>query len=211
MQQLTATDTSFLTMETPTTFGHVGSVVTYEPGATYDAVIQRIEERLHLLPPYRRQLVEVPMELDHPYWIESPNFDLDFHVREIAVPPPGTREQLADLVARIAARPPGAAGRPRRPHRGPAPRSVAAAVGVLRDRRLRDGRSRPLREDAPRHHRWGVGRGDDHRHARRPARRGPAARSRPAVAAGHVPDTGRPDHPHDDQLRHATAAVRGSP
>src|SRR5437763_8622872 len=105
MQQLTATDTSFLTMETPTTFGHVGSVVTYEPGATYEAVIQRIEERLHLLPPYRRQLVEVPMELDHPYWIESPNFDLDFHVREIAVPPPGTREQLADLVARIAARP----------------------------------------------------------------------------------------------------------
>jgi WS/DGAT/MGAT family acyltransferase len=105
MQQLTATDTNFLTMETPTTFGHVASLTLYDPGATYEAVMQRIEERLHLLPPYRRQLVEVPMELDHPYWIESPNFDLDFHVREIAVPPPGTREQLADLVARVSARP----------------------------------------------------------------------------------------------------------
>jgi diacylglycerol O-acyltransferase len=45
------------------------------------------------------------MNLDHPYWIEDPDFDLDFHVRHTAVPPPGTDEQLADLVARIVGRP----------------------------------------------------------------------------------------------------------
>jgi len=105
MQQLTATDTSFLTMETGTQFGHVGSVNLFEPGATYDALLRQIEQRLHLLPPYRRQLVEVPMGMDHPYWIEAPDFDLDFHVRHIAVPAPGDRYQLSDLVARLAARP----------------------------------------------------------------------------------------------------------
>src|SRR3712207_3664776 len=105
MQQLTAIDTSFLSMETGTQFGHVGGCYIYEPSATYEAVCRQLDQRLHLLPPYRRQLVEVPMELDHPYWIESPNFDLDFHIRHIAVPPPGDRYQLSDLVARLAARP----------------------------------------------------------------------------------------------------------
>ena len=105
MKQLSAMDNSFLTMETGTQFGHVGSLLVYEPGATYESVYRMIEERIHLLPPYRRQLVEVPMELDHPYWIESPNFDLDFHIRHIAVPPPGDRMQLSHLVARLAARP----------------------------------------------------------------------------------------------------------
>ena len=62
-------------------------------------------ERLHLLPPFRRRIVEVPFGLDHPYWIEDPNFDLDFHMRHIAVPPPGTNEQLAELVSHLHASP----------------------------------------------------------------------------------------------------------
>ncbi len=60
---------------------------------------------MHLLPPFRRRLVQVPLGLDHPYWIEDPNFDLDFHLRHIAVPPPGTNLQLSELVSRIAGRP----------------------------------------------------------------------------------------------------------
>jgi WS/DGAT/MGAT family acyltransferase len=54
--------------------------------------------------PFRRRLVEVPLGLDHPYWIEDPDFDLDFHLRHIAVPPPGDKFQLAELAVRIAAR-----------------------------------------------------------------------------------------------------------
>jgi WS/DGAT/MGAT family acyltransferase len=105
MQQLTGMDSSFLTMETPSQTGHVGSVYLFDPGATAEAVKQQLEQRLHLLPPYRRQLVEVPFDLDHPYWIESPNFDLDFHVREIGLPTPGDRYQLSEQISRLAARP----------------------------------------------------------------------------------------------------------
>ncbi|HXZ85458.1 MAG TPA: wax ester/triacylglycerol synthase domain-containing protein, partial [Myxococcota bacterium] len=110
MQQLTGLDASFLYMETGAQFGHVGSLTLYDPreaheGSLYKALRHSLPERLHLLPPFRRRIVEVPFGLDHPYWVEDPNFDLDFHLRHIAVPPPGTNEQLAELVSHLHAIP----------------------------------------------------------------------------------------------------------
>jgi len=109
MQQLTGIDASFLYMESPTTFGHVSSLILYDPKGTdaagYEATKALFAERLHLLEPMRRKLVTVPLDLDHPYWIEDPDLDLDFHIRQTAVPPPGTDEQLAELVSRLIARP----------------------------------------------------------------------------------------------------------
>jgi len=110
VQQLSGLDASFLYMETGAQFGHVGSVTLYDPsttpgGSLYDVMRKSLTERMHILPPFRRRLVQVPLGLDHPYWIEDPNFDLDFHLRHIAVPPPGTNLQLSELVSRIAGRP----------------------------------------------------------------------------------------------------------
>jgi diacylglycerol O-acyltransferase len=110
VQQLSGLDTSFLNMETPTTYGHVCGLAVFDPSTAsrptqLDDIKQLIEERIHLLPPYRRRLVEVPLGLDHPYWIEDPDFDIDFHVRHIGLPPPGDRRQLAEQVSRIVARP----------------------------------------------------------------------------------------------------------
>ena len=64
-----------------------------------------LEERLPLLPPFRWRLAEVPLGLDYPYWVDDQDFDLDFHVRELALPAPGSDQQLAEQVARIFARP----------------------------------------------------------------------------------------------------------
>ena len=110
MRQLNGIDASFLNLETPTTFGHVSSVTIYDPtdapgGAGLEATKEIILERIDQLTPFRRRLVEVPLGLDLPYWIEDPDFDIDFHVRHHAVPPPGTPQQLAEAVARIIARP----------------------------------------------------------------------------------------------------------
>ena len=110
MQQLTGLDASFLYMEQGGQFGHVGSVTLYDPtttpgGSLYEVMRESLGERMHLLPPFRRRLVQVPLGLDHPYWIEDPNFDLDFHLRHIAVPPPGTNLQLSELISRIHGRP----------------------------------------------------------------------------------------------------------
>jgi diacylglycerol O-acyltransferase / wax synthase len=97
-------------METVAVFGHVASLNIYDPtgapgGAGVEATRQLILERINQLAPFRRRLVEVPFGLDLPYWIEDPSFDLDFHVRHHAVPPPGSPQQLAEVVSRIHARP----------------------------------------------------------------------------------------------------------
>src|SRR3954449_11411548 len=111
MRQLTSLDAQFLAIETPRTWGHVSGLAIYDPSTTdsgaltIEDVCRMVSQRLHLLPPFRWRLVWVPFGLDHPYWIEDPDFDLDFHVRDSAVPPPGDDRQLAETVARIFARP----------------------------------------------------------------------------------------------------------
>jgi diacylglycerol O-acyltransferase len=110
MQQLTGLDATFLHLENATQYGHVSGLSIFTPPDTpgyepYAAWRAQLCERLPLLPPLRRRLVEVPLGLDHPSWIDDPDFDLDFHVRHTAVPPPGTDDQLAATVSRLVARP----------------------------------------------------------------------------------------------------------
>jgi diacylglycerol O-acyltransferase len=111
MRQLTSLDAQFLALESARQTGHVGGLAVLDPstrpgGTLYGADIQQLlEERLPALPPFRWKLAEVPLGLDFPYWIEDPDFDLNFHVRELALPPPGTYEHLSEQVSRIMGRP----------------------------------------------------------------------------------------------------------
>jgi len=110
MKQLSGIDVTFLNMETPTTFGHVASLNLFDAtGPAGENVLettkQNFLDRIGGLEPLRRRLVEVPLGLDLPYWIADPNFDIDFHVRHHAVPPPGTPQQLSEVISRIHARP----------------------------------------------------------------------------------------------------------
>ncbi len=111
MKQLSGLDASFLYMETAVQFGHVSSLSIYEPPADepdydpFDAWKHQLEGRLHQLEPLRRKLRDVPMRLDHPFWVDDHEFDIEFHVRHAAIPPPGDDHQLAELVSRIIGRP----------------------------------------------------------------------------------------------------------
>jgi diacylglycerol O-acyltransferase len=111
MRQLTSLDAQFLALETPRQAGHVGGVAVLDPSTAPGGVLdcgdmkRLLEERLPLLPPFRWKLAEVPLGLDYPYWVDDQDFDLDFHVRELALPAPGSDQQLAEQVARIFARP----------------------------------------------------------------------------------------------------------
>ena len=110
MQQLTGLDASFLAMETTTTTGHVGGLSVLDPsGAPKPLTLARltdvIAERLPLVPVLRRKLLNVPLGLDQPYWVDDPDFDIEYHVREIALPRPGSDAQLTEQVSRLHARP----------------------------------------------------------------------------------------------------------
>ncbi len=110
MRQLTGLDTQFLALESDTMTGHVGGLAVFDPTTAPGGrlgvaeVKAMLSERLHLLPPLRWQLVTVPFGIDRPYWADDPRFDLDYHVRELALPEPGDEDQLAEQVARIVSR-----------------------------------------------------------------------------------------------------------
>src|SRR2546421_12277023 len=110
MQQLTSLDANFLAMESSRTYGHVGGLAVLDPsgapggGIEVEDLRRVVAARLDKLPPLRWKLVQVPLGLDHPYWIVDPGFDLDFHIRESAIPPPGSDRQLAETVSRMFAR-----------------------------------------------------------------------------------------------------------
>jgi len=109
MQRLTGLDASFLYLETPTSHMHVAGLNIYDPSEMterWDAerLKYEIERRLHLVPPFRRRLKEVPFQLHHPLWIEDPDFDLDHHVTQTALRT-GTREELAEVAGDLMGRP----------------------------------------------------------------------------------------------------------
>jgi WS/DGAT/MGAT family acyltransferase len=110
-EQLTGLDASFYYAESPRTPMHIGSLAIYDPATApeafvrYKDILNFIEGRLHASKTFRRKLQAVPLGLDHPYWIDDPEFDIEFHVRHIALPKPGDWRQLCIQTARLHARP----------------------------------------------------------------------------------------------------------
>ena len=107
MKQLTSLDAQFLNVESSTTTGHVGALLALDPSTapggelTLESVRDLMEQRLHLCPTFRQRLIEVPLGLGLPYWVDDPDFDLEYHLRDVALPAPGDEQQLAEQVARI--------------------------------------------------------------------------------------------------------------
>ena len=111
MKQLGILDSAFVNLEQTNTPQHIGGVGIYDPSTARDGsvrfkdVIASFERRLGNLPLFRTRLVEVPGGLDRPYWIKDANFDVEFHLRHIALPEPGDWRQLCIQIARLHSRP----------------------------------------------------------------------------------------------------------
>ncbi|MCB1263471.1 MAG: wax ester/triacylglycerol synthase family O-acyltransferase [Mycobacterium sp.] len=106
MKQLTGLDAIFLALDSGTVCSHLGCVAVLDPPVRGPALTTRrlaeiITARLHVAPPFRRRLVEVPFGLDQPYWMEDPNFDIEHHIGELELPAPGDDGQLAAATARL--------------------------------------------------------------------------------------------------------------
>ena len=109
MERLTGLDAGFLYMETPTLHMHTLKIAVLDPstipgGYSFARVKETLAERLHLLPPFRKRLVEVPFRIHHPVFIEDPDFDLDWHVRRVGAPEPGGTREFAELISDITSR-----------------------------------------------------------------------------------------------------------
>ena len=109
MERLSGLDASFLYLETPNLHMHVSMAAVFDPatvpgGYTFERLRDRVSARLDRLPVFRRRLVEVPLRLGHPFWVEDPDFDIEYHVRRAALPSPGGVAELATFVGDVCSR-----------------------------------------------------------------------------------------------------------
>ena len=109
MQRLSGLDASFLYLETPSLHMHVSMAAVFDPstvpgGYSFAKVRDLVSERLVQVPVFRRRLVEVPFRLGHPYWVDDPSFDIDYHIRRAALPAPGGMDELTDFVGDVCSR-----------------------------------------------------------------------------------------------------------
>ncbi len=108
-ERLTGLDASFLYMETPTHHMHVAIVAVLDPstvpgGYSFRRIRQMIVDRVPLVPVFQRRLVEVPLRLGHPVWVDDPEFDIDNHLRRAALPSPGGMRELGDFASDVTSR-----------------------------------------------------------------------------------------------------------
>ena len=110
MQQLTELDNTFIQMESNRTPMHITPIIFYDqseaPGGRirFKDILKVFERNLHKSKVFRRKLAGSTLGFDSPYWVEDPDFDLEFHVRHIALPKPGDWRQLCILMSRLHAR-----------------------------------------------------------------------------------------------------------
>ncbi|HXX88997.1 MAG TPA: wax ester/triacylglycerol synthase family O-acyltransferase [Acidimicrobiales bacterium] len=109
MERLTGLDAAFLYLETPSLHMHVSMAAVFDPstvpgGYSFEKLRTVVGSRLALAPVFRRRLVEVPLRLGHPYWIDDQHFDLDYHLRRAALPSPGGIHELAQFVGDVCSR-----------------------------------------------------------------------------------------------------------
>jgi len=111
VEQLTGVDASFVYTETSRTPMHIGSLCIYDPSSApggkvrFKDILSHVGSRLHLSRSFRQKLQKMPLNVDHPYWIDDPEFDIEFHIRHIALPQPGDWRQLCIQTARLHSRP----------------------------------------------------------------------------------------------------------
>ena len=106
MNQLSGMDASFLHLESPETPMHVGSLKLFElpegyEGDYYEDVKAMHGERIHLASVLSRKFAQMPFDLADPVWVDDEDVDLDYHVRHVILPRPGTFDQLEKYVARL--------------------------------------------------------------------------------------------------------------
>jgi diacylglycerol O-acyltransferase / wax synthase len=110
VQQLSWTDDLMLRAERPATPLQIQLLLIYDPSTapagkvTFKGILAELEARLHLADVFRRRLTDLPGGVHRPYWVDDPNFDLEYHVRHIGLPQPGDWRQLCIQVARLHAR-----------------------------------------------------------------------------------------------------------
>ncbi len=99
---MSAQDAAFLHIEDGNNPMHIGSVAVLEgPPPAYGDVVRLIAGKLALVPRYRQKVRFAPGGVGRPVWVDDPHFQILYHIRRTAVPPPGGRDEIRNLAGRL--------------------------------------------------------------------------------------------------------------
>jgi len=100
-KQISGYDAAFLYAESPSSPMHVGTLTIVEGSLKFEDFKEIIASKLHLIPKFRQRLMNVPFNLDYPYWVDDPNFDLDLHLHRMKLPNPADWKTLREVTSSL--------------------------------------------------------------------------------------------------------------
>ncbi|MEE9409207.1 MAG: wax ester/triacylglycerol synthase family O-acyltransferase [Polaribacter sp.] len=100
-QQISGQDATFLYADSPSSPMHIATLTIVEDSLKFDDFKELVASKLHLIPKFRKRLLNVPLKLDYPYWVDDPNFDIDLHLNRVKLPDPANWKTLRDLTSNI--------------------------------------------------------------------------------------------------------------
>jgi diacylglycerol O-acyltransferase len=101
MQQVSGQDATFLYAESPTSPMHIATLTIVEGSIAFNDFKEIVASKLHLIPKFRKKLLNVPLNLDYPYWVDDPNFDIDLHINRLKLPDPANWKTLREMTSSI--------------------------------------------------------------------------------------------------------------
>ena len=101
VQQISGQDATFLYAESPSSPMHIATLTIVEGSLKFDDFKDIVASKLHLIPKFRKRLLNVPMNLDYPYWVDDPNFDIDLHIKRLKLPDPSNWKNLREMTSSI--------------------------------------------------------------------------------------------------------------
>ena len=101
IQQVSGQDATFLYAESPTSPMHIATLTIVEGSIEFNDFKEIVASKLHLIPKFRKKLLNVPMNLDYPYWVDDPNFDIDLHINRLKLPDPANWKTLREMTSSI--------------------------------------------------------------------------------------------------------------
>ena len=101
IQQVSGQDATFLYAESPTSPMHIATLTIVEGSIEFNDFKKIVASKLHLIPKFRKKLLNVPLNLDYPYWVDDPNFDIDLHINRLRLPAPSNWKTLREMTSSI--------------------------------------------------------------------------------------------------------------
>ena len=100
-EQISGYDAAFLYAETPTSPMLIATLAIVEGSLKFEDFKNIVASKLHLIPKFWQRRLNVPMNMDYPYWVDDPNFELDLHLHRLKLPEPSNWETLRETTSSI--------------------------------------------------------------------------------------------------------------